>query len=149
MIELEPALKSLSENNVDFVIVSGVAITAYGSAYVTQDLDFCYSRSSKNLTRITAALAPYKPRLRGFPEDLPFFWDERTLLNGTNFTLITTLGHIDLLGEIPGVGDFEYVNSRAVEMQICNIPVRIIALGSNCRETCCRENQRSTRFSRA
>ena len=41
MIELEPELKSLVENKVEFVVIGGVAITAYGSAYITQDLDFC------------------------------------------------------------------------------------------------------------
>jgi len=124
VIELETALRSLTANKVDFVFIGGAAITAY----VTQDLDFCYSRTPGNLARIVAALAPFKPRLRGFPEELPFFWDERTLLNGTNFTLITTLGSIDLLGEVPGVGNYDYVSSRAVEMQICEINVRVISL---------------------
>lgn len=40
MINLEPVLKSLTENAVEFVIVGGVAITAHGSAYLTQDLIF-------------------------------------------------------------------------------------------------------------
>ncbi|MBA3786792.1 MAG: S9 family peptidase, partial [Acidobacteria bacterium] len=34
MINLEPVLKSLTENAVEFVIVGGVAITAHGSAYL-------------------------------------------------------------------------------------------------------------------
>ena len=128
VIELEPALKSLSENEVDFVIIGGVAITAYGSAYLTQDLDFCYSRSLENLKRIVAALAPFNPFLRGFPKDLPFFWDIRTLQNGTNFTLDTDLGDIDLLGEVAGVGDYPAVKGGSVEMQICNIMISVISL---------------------
>lgn len=87
MIELEPALKSLTENAVDFVIIGGVAITAHGSSYLTQDLDFCYLRTTENLKKIVAALASFNPRLRGFPKDLPFIWDEQTLRQGTNFTL--------------------------------------------------------------
>jgi predicted nucleotidyltransferase len=128
VIELEPALKALSENEVDFVIIGGVAITAYGSAYITQDLDFFYSRAAENLKRIVIALAPYNPFLRGFPKDLPFFWDVRTLQSGTNFTLDTDIGNIDLLGEVAGVGDYSTVKASAVEMRICNIMVRVISL---------------------
>ena len=43
MIELEPILNALTENQVHFVIIDGVAVTAHGSAYVTQDLDIAIS----------------------------------------------------------------------------------------------------------
>ncbi|MEP6901393.1 MAG: nucleotidyltransferase [Actinomycetota bacterium] len=128
MIDLSPALKALTENKVEFVIVGGIAITAYGSAYITKDLDFCYLRSAENLKRIVKALAQFNPKLRGFPKELPFFWDERTLQNGTNFTLETDLGDIDLLGEVAGVGDYKAVEKGSVEMEICDVPVKIISL---------------------
>ncbi len=128
MIDLSPALKALTENKVEFVIVGGIAITAYGSAYITKDLDFCYLRSPENLKRIVKALAQFNPKLRGFPKELPFFWDQRTLQNGTNFTLETDLGDIDLLGEVAGVGDYKAVETESIEMEICDVPVKIISL---------------------
>ncbi len=128
VVELEPVLKSLVDHEAEFVVIGGVAITAYGSAYVTQDLHFCYSRSSNNLKRIASALAKFNPRLRGFPEDLPFFWDERTLQNGTNFTLDTDSGDVDLLGEVAGVGTYSDLRAKSVEMEICNLSVQIISL---------------------
>ena len=87
----------------DFVIIGGVAATFHGSARVTYDLDICYSRADSNLQRLAAALAPFHPRPRGFPDELPFVWDERTLRNGTVFTLRTDLGEIDLLAEVAGL----------------------------------------------
>ena len=114
MVEFEPVIKALIENEVDFVIVGGVAISAHSSGYITRDLDFCYSQTSENLKKIVAAFAPFSPRPRGFPEDLPFFWDERTLQSGTNFTFRTTIGDIDLLGEVAGVGDFNAVKEDSV-----------------------------------
>ena len=81
MIKLSPALESLTRNNVEFVIIGGVAVTAYGSAYITKDLDFCYLRSPENLKQIVKALAKFNPRLREFPKELPFIWDDRTLLS--------------------------------------------------------------------
>ena len=65
---------------------------------MTVDLDVCYARDLANLHRLAGALAPYHPRLRGAPPDLPFLWDERTLASGLNFTLTTDLGDLDILG---------------------------------------------------
>ena len=84
MVEFEPALKSLTAKEVDFVIVGGLAVSAHSTGYITADLDFCYLRTKENLRKIIAALAPFNPRFRNYPEDLPFIWDERTLQNGTN-----------------------------------------------------------------
>ena len=38
---------------------------------------------------------------------MPFQWDEQTIWHGLNFTLTTSLGAIDLLGEITGGGGFD------------------------------------------
>jgi hypothetical protein len=84
--------------------VGGAAAIAHGSARLTQDLDIVYSRSQENLRRVAAALAAHNPYLRGAPPGLPFIWDAATLARGLNFTLVTSLGDIDLLGEIPGGG---------------------------------------------
>jgi hypothetical protein len=35
-----------------------------------------------------------------------------------NFTLVTSLGDIDLLGEIPGGGTYEELSAGAVELQV-------------------------------
>ena len=99
MIKIKTVIQALASNNVDFVIIGGVAIHAYSSAYVTNDFDFCYLRTNENLKRIVIALAPFKPRFRQFPQNLPFIWDERTLQGGTNFTLETKIDDIDLLGD--------------------------------------------------
>ncbi len=128
MVELEPAIQALMENEVEFVVVGGVAITAYGSGYITQDVDFCYSRSLSNIKKIVNALAPFNPRLRGFPKELPFIWDERTILNGTNFTLDTDLGDIDLLCEVAGVGNYSALKISSEKLKICGILVDVISI---------------------
>jgi hypothetical protein len=62
----------LARNEVDFVIVGGVAATLQGSVLQTFDLDICYSRDPKNLDRLAMAL-------RGAPPGTPFVWDSKTL----------------------------------------------------------------------
>lgn len=128
MVEFEPAIKALTESEVEFVIIGGLAISVHSSGYVTKDLDFCYPRTPENLQKIVSAFARFSPRLRGFPKELPFVWDERTLSNGTNFTLETTIGDIDMLGEVAGVGDFAEVKKESVVAILFNCEVRILTI---------------------
>lgn len=128
MVEFEPALKSLVREKVDFVVVGGLAISVHSTGYITTDLDFCYLRTSENIKKIVSALNSFNPRLRGFPENLPFVWDERTLQNGTNFTLVTDIGDIDLLGEVAGVGDYEAVRKKSALTILYECEVRVLTL---------------------
>jgi hypothetical protein len=113
MTEFEQPIQILCDHEVDFVIIGGLAAILHGSAYNTNDLDIFFSRASSNLTKIKRALAPFHPRPRGFPPDLPFVWDEATLRNCSVLTLKTDLGDIDFLAEVSGLGPYEEVKSRA------------------------------------
>jgi hypothetical protein len=128
MVKLEIAIRSLADNDVEFVVVGDVAIRIHSSAYVTQDLDFCYSRTKENLGKIVAALSRFNPRPRDFPAELPYFFDERSLQNSTNFTFETDIGDIDLLGEVAGVGNYAEVKESSVIFELYERDVRVISL---------------------
>jgi len=128
MTDFRGLLEALSAAKVDFVIVGGLASTAHGSARLTRDIDIVYARSAENLKRLVAALAPHRPYLRGAPPGLPFLWDDATIQRGLNFTLTTTLGDIDLLGEIAGGGRFEDLISHTVELEMFGLACRCIDL---------------------
>ena len=71
-MNLEKTFHTLCDGGVDFVVIGGVAAVLHRSAYVTFDLDICYSRITANLKRWKDALSPFHPRPRG--PDLPFVW---------------------------------------------------------------------------
>jgi hypothetical protein len=108
------AVQALCDAGVEFVVIGGVSATFHGSARVTYDLDLCYSRHPANVRCLATALTPFHPRPRGFPAGLPFIWDERTLSNGTVFTLQTDIGEIDLFAEVAGLGAFEEVKAQSI-----------------------------------
>lgn len=108
----------LVEAHVEVIVIGGLAAQAHGSARITQDTDFLYRRSRENIERLTAALAPFRPYLRGAPPGLPFRFDTRTVEQGLNFTLTTTLGDIDLLGEVSGIGGYEAVLPHVIELPV-------------------------------
>jgi hypothetical protein len=48
-------LRPLVERGVEFVVVGALAMSAHGSAYLTDDLDLCYRRTPKNHAALAAA----------------------------------------------------------------------------------------------
>lgn len=128
MTRFEALLRRLSGSQVELVVVGGLAVIAHGYPRATLDLDVCYARTPENIRKLAGALAPIHPRLRGAPEGLPFFWDEQTIRNGLNFTLVTDDGELDLLGEVTGLGNYSDIALRAVEVELHGIPVRILDL---------------------
>jgi hypothetical protein len=83
----------LCQAEVAFIVIGGMAAVAQGSAYVTADLDLCYQRHPQNYQRLSEALQPLPPRLRGVPADLPFVLDAATLRAGLNFTLTADIAY--------------------------------------------------------
>lgn len=121
-------LRVLSDNQIDYIVVGGVAAVVYGANRATFDIDIVYSRQSENIKRLARALAPLQPYLRNTPPGLPFKWDERTLLAGLNFTLETTLGYIDVLGEVTGGGSYVDLLPYSVEMDMYGVKTRCVTL---------------------
>jgi len=128
MIDLERALQELHRGGVEFIIVGGAAATIHGSARMTQDLDLVYARTPENIARLAAALAPHSPYLRGAPPGLPFRWDAEPIRRGLNFTLTTTLGDLDLLGEIVGGGGYADLLSHSQVVKLSGSEYRCLGL---------------------
>ena len=128
MINLFTAAQLFAKAEVEFVIIGGIAVRSHGTGYVTEDLDICYSRKTENLKKIADVLGPLKPRPRGFPDDLPFVFDWSTLQHGTNFTFRTTLGDIDLLGEVSGVGAYDDLLKESIVVDLDGFPARILSV---------------------
>jgi predicted nucleotidyltransferase len=127
-MDLERLLAVLHEADVRFVIVGGVAATIHGSSRLTSDLDVIYARDPENLERLVSGVQPLEPYLRGAPPGLPFRFDAETLRKGLNFTLTTTAGPLDLLGEVAGLGGYENALQHSVEVQLFGKAARCLDL---------------------
>jgi hypothetical protein len=112
-VRFDIAVQYLVDAGVEFVLIGGWAAILNGSVHTTRDLGICYARNAENHRRLALALAPIHPRLRDISPGLPCFWDATTLANGSFFTLTTTLGAIDLLAEVAGLGPYEKVKAAS------------------------------------
>jgi predicted nucleotidyltransferase len=128
MIDFPKLLRLLTEHDVAFLIIGGVAAVIHGSSRLTQDLDVVYQRSPQNLTRLVQALAEQSPYLRGAPPGLPFQWSVATLRMGLNFTLETSVGPLDLLGEVTGGGSYEDLLEHTITVEIFGVQCRCLNL---------------------
>lgn len=121
-------LTLLAKGEIEFILVGGLAGVAHGAERPTSDVDVVYRRTDGNLKKLAAALKNVHPRLRGAPPDLPFLLDARTLRQGLNFTLLTDLGALDLLGEISGGGTYEMLEKDASPLDILGHKIKCLNL---------------------
>lgn len=128
MTDFPGLLRALQREKVRFIVIGGAASTAHGSARLTLDLDVVYSRTPENLRRLATAIAPLAPALRGAPEGLPFVWNERTIRSGLNFTLSTSLGAINLLGEVAGGGRYENLEKDTETIHVFGVDCLFVNL---------------------
>jgi hypothetical protein len=111
-------LKRLSDHQVEYVLIGGMAAIFHGSPLMTQDVDVCAPMTDENLRRIHAAMHGLDARFRMRPDRMPL-WDDPARLHGfKNLNLLTTLGVIDILGEVSGVGTFDDVRDKIVGVDV-------------------------------
>jgi transcriptional regulator with XRE-family HTH domain len=128
ILETGPLLDALDRNEVDFVVIGGVAGLAHGSSYPTYDLDIAYARDRRNLERMAASLRAIEVRLRGAPDDVPFQIDAKALDAGMNFTFVTRYGEFDILGHVEGIRDYDELRTHSETQEVGGLPVRVASL---------------------
>ena len=126
--DLERILAVLVPGRVQFIVIGGWAAALHGSARSTMDVDVVYGRSRENIRALVAALQLHGPYLRGAAPGLPFTFDERTVRMGLNFTLSTSLGSLDLLGEVTGGGSYDALLPHSQEVEAFGYRFRVVDL---------------------
>lgn len=128
MNNLYEILKVLSDAEIDFVLVGGLAAVFHGSAYVTRDVDVCTLLTPENIEKLRSCLSPFNPKHRMTPQKLSFleFPQEPTSFN--NLYVQCDLGVLDLLGELPGVGTFDEIKSRANDIVMEDLQIKVISI---------------------
>jgi len=128
MTDLAALITALVEGGVRFIVVGGMAGIAHGAARVTFDIDCVYARDPDNMARLASSLAPFSPTLRDAPRSLPFRLDPPTIAAGLNFTLDTSAGPVDLLGEVLGGGGYDDLLPETIELHVFGQPCRVVTL---------------------
>ena len=127
--DLRALLEALSEHDVRFVVIGGVAVGAHGFLRATEDLDLVPDPDLRNLRRLNAALETLECTMptvegRAFDPDK----DGAALLRGANVTTDTKFGPLDIVQRLRRVPQYLELEEDAVESDLLGIPVRICSL---------------------
>jgi len=126
MSSLEDIVERLIRAHVEFVVVGGFAVLAHGASLMTEDIDICCPFSEENLRSIESAVRDLHPVHRMTPQRLPFELTPNLSASLKNLYLGTDLGKLDCLGEVLGIGGYDEVKQRSVEIKFESGPCRVL-----------------------
>jgi hypothetical protein len=128
-MSFESLLRGLTEADIAFVVVGGVAAAAHGASRLTSDLDICYDADNpQNVHSLGKLLADWSAYPRGVEKGLPFTMDGRTLLGAPVLTLASNEGDIDVMDQISGVGPYKSVRAHSDAIEAFGLGFRVLDL---------------------
>ena len=128
MDQPDDLIPRLTQADVEFVVVGGLAAALHGATLVTQDLDICCEFSVGNLMRLQAAIADLHPVHRMPPAHPPLILTPDSCRGLKNLYLDTDYGQLDCLSSIAGVGDFAEVRRNSIELELPAGVCRVFSL---------------------
>jgi hypothetical protein len=121
-------LETLLRNDVEFVLVGGMAAVAHGSSQLTRDLDICVPLQADNFLRIQSSLGSFNPRLRVGKDRIPLNLEKEVAGRLKNLYILTDEGNLDCLGEVSGLGGYAAALAASVEIDVRGHCCRVLSL---------------------
>lgn len=140
--------RTLSEHDVDYVLIGGLAAVLHGSTAMTNDADIMPAHNDANLARLSAVLVDLGARLRssGDPDGIAFDPHPALLASMTTLNTTTRCGDLDVAFAPAGIGDYDELAASATRFELAGTTVRVAALDDIIRskETADRPKDRAT-----
>jgi len=126
--DITALLLALTEANIDFIVVGGVAGVLHGSSLQTKDLDIVHRRDPANVDRLLLLLTRLDAHHRNDLGNRRLTLTREMLLGSGQINLATTLGPLDPLCELgPGQG-YEQLLPHTVVVEDENMRIRVLDL---------------------
>jgi predicted nucleotidyltransferase len=127
-LRLRLLLERLRDAEIDFVLVGGLAVNAWGYLRATRDVDLVPDPSSGNLARLDALLVELGGKVEVGERLLDSGAIKTFLRTGDRTLVLTDFGRIDVLQGLPQVPDFAGLDERASEVEIDGLTVKVCSL---------------------
>lgn len=128
MISTLNLLQRLTDQQIEFVVIGGIAANVHGSPRATYDLDICAPMDHATCVEIVTAVSDLHPKFRTRP-DLPVVTPENLNLIGLKkLYLRTDTIMLDVLGDVAGVGDFSDCDRESEWIDFRGLSCRILKL---------------------
>ena len=122
-------LEALVAEDVEFLLIGGVAVGFHGYIRATKDVDIVPAPARENLERLAHVLETLNAEVEGADElaadELPDPCDVDALASGGNWVLNTRLGRFDIMQWIGDEALWEKLAPRAIGTDIGHLPVKV------------------------
>jgi hypothetical protein len=120
-------LRTLTDHQVEFIVVGGVSAVLQGAPVTTFDLDIVHRRSPENLSRLVTALQGIDAHYREHKTQ-KLRPTESRLDSPGHHLLLTKYGSIDVLGTIGVDLSYQDLLAHTVEMRTIDMTLRLLSL---------------------
>jgi predicted nucleotidyltransferase len=125
---LRELLERLTQAEVRFVLVGGLAVNAWGHVRGTKDVDVVPDPSSDNLALLDSVLRDLGGKVEVGERHLDSAAISTFLRAGDRTYVATDLGHVDVLQGLPQIPPFEVLDAAAKEVDLDGLRVRVCSL---------------------
>lgn len=125
---LTDLLLALVDAGVEFILVGGLAAVAQGATISTFDVDIVHSRAEDNVDRLFDVLTDLDAYYRGRPGGDRLPPDRRALLGTGHSLFMTSLGPLDVLGEIEEHRSYAELIEHTESVSFAGRVVRVLSL---------------------
>lgn len=105
VVDLRGLLRGLHEHGVEYVLFGALGMVFYGFVRNTEDLDIVAAPDEENLNRVSEWLMSADPVLKLNPQRRFGPRERWGMHKGSNATVLTPLGQIDVVQRITGMPD--------------------------------------------
>ena len=127
-LRLRQLLERLVEAEIEFVLVGGLAVNAWGYMRATRDVDLVPDPSSENLEKLEALLTALDGKVDVDGQLLAEGSIRTFLRTGDRTLVLTRLGQVDVLQGLPQVPRFATLSDQAIEVDMDGLVVRVCSL---------------------
>ncbi len=129
-LDIQGILEALVREEVEFLIIGGVAVGFHGFVRGTKDVDIVPNPEPRNLAKLAKVLTTLDAHVDGAEEfedgELPDPLDPGALALGGNWVLNTRLGHFDVMQWIGDDPLWEKLSPTAVNAEIGGLTLKVV-----------------------
>jgi predicted nucleotidyltransferase len=130
-LDIRGLLQELVAEEVDFLIIGGVAVGYHGHVRATKDVDVVPAPDPANLERLTRVLDRLEAEVEGAEDfganELPDPLDPAVLGEGGNWVLSTRLGRLDIMQWIGDEALWQRLAPTAIEDEVGGLPIKMVS----------------------
>ncbi len=127
-LRLRQLLERLIEAEVDFVLVGGLAVNAWGYLRATRDIDLVPDPDRANLERLETVLRELGGKVEVGGRLLDSSSISSFLRTGDRTLVVTDLGQVDVLQGLPQIHRYAVLDSDARKVDLDGLWVRVCSL---------------------